>query len=81
MKTIFLVLLILLIEFRVINPLNQGCTRRLNSFTNIFEQCNPSDYCLALDSERSHTKLFSTKTAYQTEKSYDQPRDFQIDGE
>lgn len=46
---------------------------------NLPPQCDHKDYCFTLDSERSHSRFFSTKSAYKTE-SHDRISDFKIDG-
>lgn len=48
--------------------------------TNIQQQCYQDDYCSTLDSERPHTNLFSTKTAYRAE-SHDRTSEFNVEGE
>lgn len=80
MQIFFVVFLIFVVKFEDVISSNQYCTRNLASFTRIFEKCHPNDYCLALDSDRPHRKLFSTKTAYQTKKSHDEPRNFHVEG-
>lgn len=79
----FIVLFIFVATFDVITPLDEYFNRNLASFVGIFDaKCKVNDYCLSLDTERLHTKLFSTKNAYHTEKSHDTLKspDFHVEG-
>lgn len=79
----FIILFIFIAKSGVITSSDQYFSRNFGCFFNNFDvKCKVNDYCLSLDTERLHTKLFSTKNAYHTEKSYDTPKsqDFHVEG-
>lgn len=79
----FVVLFIFIVIFGVITSSDQYFSGSFANFVGNFDtKCKINDYCLSLDTERLHTKLFSTKNAYQTEESHDTLKslDFHVEG-
>ncbi|XP_031618131.1 multiple inositol polyphosphate phosphatase 1-like [Contarinia nasturtii] len=76
MRNFVIIFLILAIEILVTA---QDFCRHPLYFEDELKTCDQNDFCFSLDEDRIHTKYFSTKTAYRTEKSRDKRHDFEIE--
>lgn len=77
MRCFWVLFLVFLVKSNAESIVSEDCLT--NSFFSTATKCSSSDYCFALDQDKSHIVQFSTKTAYQLDQA--NQRDFEVEGE